>query len=294
MYEQVSRSGANGQPASHHLPMLAQADLWRGPDRRRQADETHDAGLDWRFQLLDEIDYGIFVLTLQGKLLYANQAARVCLNAMTVLREEQGELVTASARDTAALGSAVRAASAQGLRRLLQVGVVPFRLALAVVPGPPVSGPCGRRVLVILPRERLCQPLSTYGFARDHGLSAAESQVLHLLCDGLQPSDIANRHGVAITTVRTQIASIRVKTDAATIGELIQRIARLPPICSALQADRQTAAPGGRAQAGKVVATAAAKPALPARPATLRVDFRVSIGLVAQPACPQPASSQPG
>jgi len=90
---------------------------------------------------------------------------------------------------------------------------------------------------VMLPRRRLCQPLSTYGFARYHGLSSAESQVLHLLCDGLQPTEIAELHGVAITTVRTQIASIRIKTDAPTVGELIQRIARLPPICSALQAD---------------------------------------------------------
>ena len=234
MYEQGSKSGSSGQPASHQLHSLSPARPWSGPDRRRQADDAQDDRLNWRFQLLDEIDYGIFVLSAQSKLLYANQVALACLNAMAVLREEHGALVAASSRDTVALGNAVRAASAQGLRRLLQVGATPDRLALAVVPGPQVSGSFGRRVLVMLPRRRLCQPLSTYGFARDHGLSAAESQVLDLLCDGLQPSKIADQHGVAIATVRTQIASIRIKTDTATISELIHRIARLPPICSAL------------------------------------------------------------
>lgn len=234
MYPQDSTSGSSGQLASQLPHSHSPARPWCGPERRRQTDEAQDDRLNWRFQLFDEIDYGIFVLSAQCKLLYANQVALACLHAMAVLREEHGALVAASVRDTTALGNAVRAASTQGLRRLLQVGATPDRLALAVVPGPLVSGPSGRRVLVMLPRRRLCQPLSTYGFARDHGLSAAESQVLDLLCDGLQPSKIADQHGVAIATVRSQIASIRIKTDTATIGELIHRIARLPPICSAL------------------------------------------------------------
>ena len=208
---------------------------WRGADRRCGA----EADRDWRFLLLDEIDYGIFVLSAQGKLLYANHAALAHVQSGSPLRIEREELALATLRDTHALGSAIRAASAQALRKMMLVGTVPNRLALAVVPGPlclGVNGPTANRVLVMLPRPRLCQPLSTYAFARDHGLSAAESQVLHLLCDGLQPTEIAKVHGVAITTVRTQIANIRVKTDAPSIAELIQRIARLPPICSALQA----------------------------------------------------------
>ncbi len=57
-----------------------------------------------------------------------------------------------------------------------------------------------------------------------------------MLCDGRQPIEIAEAQRVAIATVRTQIASIRIKTDTTTIGELIQRVARLPPIRSALMA----------------------------------------------------------
>lgn len=239
MYDEILRPITHGPATAHPLSMLAPPGEWQGPDRRRD----RDGASDWRFQLLNEIDYGIFVLGAQRKLLYANHAAQDHLKLPGALRVEQGELVLARLRDTQALSLAIRAASLQGLRRMVLAGAAPHRLALAVVPGPRGPGAAaqaGNRVLVMLPRRRLCQPLSTYGFARDHGLSAAESQVLHLLCDGLQPTEIAALHGVAITTVRTQIASIRVKTDAPTVGELIQRIARLPPICSSLQPDARS------------------------------------------------------
>ena len=241
MYDDLLRSADQAPAMVHPLSMtMMPAGEWRGPDRRRDCDSDRDGAQDWRFQLLDEIDYGIFVLSAQRQLLYANRAARDQIKSLHLLRIEHGELLLASLRDTQALGLAIRAASSLGLRRMVLAGAAPNRLALAVVPVPRCLGaaaPAGNRVLVMLPRRRLCQPLSTYGFARDHGLSAAESQVLYLLCDGLQPTEIAELHGVAISTVRTQIASIRIKTDAATVGELIQRIARLPPICSALQAD---------------------------------------------------------
>ena len=236
MFQHNFRSGSADNPVANPQHMPAQAADWQGPDRRC----TIDGNRDWRFQLLDEIDYGIFVLSAQSKLLYANNAALTHLQSGKLLRIEQHELALSGLRDTQILGAAIRTASSQGLRKMVTVGTAPHRLALAVVPGPRglyAEVHTANRVLVMLPRRQLCQPLSTYGFARDHGLSAAESQVLHLLCDGLQPTEIAEVHGVAITTVRTQIANIRFKTDAPTVAELIQRIARLPPICSALQAD---------------------------------------------------------
>lgn len=236
MFQDNFRAGRSANPVARPQPMAVPAANWQGPDRRC----TTDGNRDWRFQLLDEIDYGIFVLSAQSKLLYANNAALTHLQSRKLLRIEQGELALSGLRDTHILAAAIRAASSQGLRKMVLVGTAPHRLALAVVPGPrglDAEVHTANRVLVMLPRRQLCQPLSTYGFARDHGLSAAESQVLHLLCDGLQPTEIAEVHGVAITTVRTQIASIRFKTDAPTVAELMQRIARLPPICSALQAE---------------------------------------------------------
>jgi DNA-binding CsgD family transcriptional regulator len=220
-----------------------------GPEWRSRPESRADDGADWRFELLDEVDYGIVVLDWDGRVLYVNQAARRQLKHTPALRLERGELVATHPRDDSLLAGAVRAAAVQGLRRMVRVGTAAQPLALAVVPGPLCTGPNRHRVLVMLPRSQLCEPLSAYGFARDHGLSAAETQVLQLLCDGHQPIEIAGVQHVAIATVRTQIASIRIKTDTATVGALIQRIARLPPIRSALTAPGPDArAAGGLAR----------------------------------------------
>ncbi|MES2718555.1 MAG: helix-turn-helix domain-containing protein [Pseudomonadota bacterium] len=214
---------------------------WAGPERRSR----HAASTDWPLQLLDEIDYGIVVVDPFLRVVYANHAARCQLKAMPQLRQERGMLLPEDPADTDRLAAAVRAAATQRLRRLLVLGRGAQRCSVSVVPVPVGAAGAGvpgaaaprgpAQVLVMLPRSQLCEPLSIHGYARDHGLSSAESQVLVWLCKGEQPSDIARLQGVAISTVRTQIASLRQKTGAATVADLVQHIARLPPICSALQ-----------------------------------------------------------
>lgn len=207
---------------------------WAGPERRSR----HAASTDWPLQLLDEIDYGIVVVESHLRVVYANHAARAQLKVMPQLRQERGMLLPHNPADTDRLAAAVRAAAGQRLRRLLVLGSGAQRCSVSVVPVPAGAGAAPRgpaQVLVMLPRREICEPLSIHGYARDHGLSHAESQVLMGLCKGQQPSDIARLQGVAISTVRTQIASLRHKTGAATVADLVQQIARLPPICSALQ-----------------------------------------------------------
>ena len=64
---------------------------------------------------------------------------------------------------------------------------------------------------------------------------AAEVHVLQALCTGLPPARIAAQFGVKLATVRTQVAAIRSKTDAASIRDLVSRVASLPPIVPALR-----------------------------------------------------------
>jgi hypothetical protein len=59
--------------------------------------------------------------------------------------------------------------------------------------------------------------------------------VLIALCDGASPSDIAQANGVAISTVRTQIANIRAKTGSDSIRSLIHQVAVLPPLVGTLR-----------------------------------------------------------
>ena len=54
------------------------------------------------------------------------------------------------------------------------------------------------------------------------------------LCADFTPQQIANRQGVGLATVRTQIGSIRLKTGACSIRARVRQVALLPPLVSAL------------------------------------------------------------
>jgi DNA-binding CsgD family transcriptional regulator len=75
-------------------------------------------------------------------------------------------------------------------------------------------------------------------FALAHRLTPAETGVLQGLCGGRSPLEIAHAQCVAISTVRTQISSIRAKTGADSIRDLVQQVATLPPLVSALRQSR--------------------------------------------------------
>ena len=90
-------------------------------------------------------------------------------------------------------------------------------------------------VAAVFGRRRLCEPMSVQWFARAHGLTPAETRVLELLCEGLDPRDIATLNEVGMATVRTQVNAIRDKTGAASIRALLQQLATLPPMVSSLR-----------------------------------------------------------
>lgn len=100
--------------------------------------------------------------------------------------------------------------------------------------GTAASLPGSRHVLLMMSRHTIYSELSVLGFARDHGLSNAEGHVLIGLCQGHAPAEIAVRQGVALTTVRTQIANIRIKTHSVSIRDVVQRVAQLPPMLSVI------------------------------------------------------------
>lgn len=195
--------------------------------------------------MLDQIDYGVMLVDDAQRLLHANRAARTHLAQQPGLRVTDGALVADDPRDQQSLRLAIQAASACGLRRMLTIGGETHGLVVAIVPMPRTGddeeegeGGAGAAatsggVLVMMSRRAICSELSAQGFARDHGLSSAEVHVLMGLCLGHPPAEIATRQGVALSTVRTQIANIRLKTHSASIRDLVQRVAQLPPMPSA-------------------------------------------------------------
>ena len=186
-------------------------------------------------RLLDEIDYGMMLVDVDGgRLLLANRAARLECADGRLLRCAGERLQASRNADAAPLALALLDA-ARGKRTLLTLGAEGATLTLAVIPLAPGA-------LVIVGRRQLCETLSVEMFARCHRLTAAEVHVLRALCSGLPPARIAAEFGVKLATVRTQVASIRSKTAAANIRELVSRIAALPPIVPALRSMEALAA----------------------------------------------------
>lgn len=209
-----------------HTPMSG----YQGPDRRA-ADQP---AWQWLAATLDEIDYGMLLLDREGSVLHINEVARSELDAGHPLRLTRRQLSARRARDLAPLGAAL-AAARQGLRKLLTVGDPGHELGVSVVPLGQCGGAGQMLTLLILGKRRVCAELAAQAFARSHGLTPGETRILQALCDGMGPAAAAEAHGVALSTVRTHISSIRSKTGIGSMREIVRKVASLPPLMGVLR-----------------------------------------------------------
>ncbi len=243
MYE-LSKSTTNGSSAAaavRSLPGLPEmanpAAGWhyQGPERRTNGRDPSA----WLTRMLDEIDYGMLLVTADAQVAYMNHAARVELDGNHPLQLADHRLGAHSAPDVAPLYEALASAQ-RGLRKLLSLGEGAQRVSISVVPLPDTAGQdgsdgSGGLTLLVLGKRQVCEQLSVQGYARSQNLTPAETRVLEGLCGGVRPSEIAARAGVAVSTVRTQIGSLRAKTGANSIRELVRQVAVLPPLVGALR-----------------------------------------------------------
>lgn len=218
---QAMLAGATATPAG--------TGTYRGPERRSAASQVSR----WMSLMLDEIDYGMVLLSDSGQVLHVNHAARAELDGQHPLQLVGRELRARLSQDMAPLNDALQAAQ-RGLRRLVTMGERRAAFTMAVVPLGTVAGGA-RATLLMLGKRRVCESLSVQWFARTHALTPAETRVLEGLCQGLDPREVAAQHGVGLATVRTQIGSIRAKTGAESIRDLVRRVAVLPPMVSSLR-----------------------------------------------------------
>lgn len=211
-------------------PVVERGPAYVGPERRKG---NRDPAA-WLARMLDEIDYGMLLVTPQAHVTFMNHAARLELDGRHPLQLHARQLGAHRPQDVAPLYDAIAAAQ-RGLRKLITVGDGDQRVSVSVVPLPECAGRGTPLTLLVLGKRRVCEQLSVQGFARSAGLTPAETRVLELLCAGVRPSDIARECGVAVSTVRTQIGSIRAKTGATSIRHLVQQVAVLPPLVGALR-----------------------------------------------------------
>ena len=194
-----------------------------------------DRAMRWLAATLDEIDYGMLLLTDEVRVMHVNHAARAELDAAHPLQLLGRELRARHPPEVLPLADALHGAARRGLRKLLTLGGGAQRVSVSVVPLSLPHDADTPVTLLILGKRRVCEALSVQAFALSHALTAAETRVLAALCNGTPPTAIAAEVGVAISTVRTQIGNIRLKTGAPSIRALVQQVAVLPPLMGVLR-----------------------------------------------------------
>ncbi|MFL6663156.1 MAG: helix-turn-helix transcriptional regulator [Rhizobacter sp.] len=215
-----------------HNPILLPLDIAAGFAAPRARPSEPGLGHALFTRVLDELDYGVMLVGENGRVQFANRAARRDCAQAQGLRMADGHLQARHERDHDALLRAL-AAARTGRRSLLTFASKAQVQSLAIVPmGELPTGEAA--ALLVLGRRQVCEPLTVQFFAREHRLTTAETTVLRGLAEGRRPADIARDGGVAMSTVRTQITSIRLKTGARSIGDLVRLVTVLPPIVPVL------------------------------------------------------------
>jgi DNA-binding CsgD family transcriptional regulator len=186
---------------------------YRGPERRG----AENAGLvRLMAAVLDEVDYGLMLLSADGLVVHANHAVLREMGSTHPLELRSRRLRSREPLEQQLLADALEAARHRGVRCML-------------------SQASGNAVLMTLQRSQLVEKLSVGAFARARGLSQREEEVLTALCEGLRPTQIAERMGVAVATVRSHVHNLKEKTHCRSMVELVKQIALLPPLVTALK-----------------------------------------------------------
>jgi len=183
--------------------------------------------------ILDQIRLPIFLVDDEGGVKYGNAAALAELKAGESFKQSDGILAFAHSADNGRLKAAIAAALEKSERHTIPVNDArtPRPQLVTVLPFRP-DGPRGPSWALIFLQK--CEPKDA-AFATAlrqlFRLSAAETDIAAALVLGADVEQIAEMRNAKITTVRTQIAAMLLKTRTRRQGELIalfSRISTLP------------------------------------------------------------------
>ena len=178
--------------------------------------------------ILDLWPWPLLVLHDDGRPLFANAAARRTLQHARGGVRVDGPTVVPVEHDAAPRWrDALRAAAAgePGFVRLGPGGVGP----IASLSCAPVTHGVGLVVCVLEGGDALATS-RTAAYARMHGLTGSEAQVLTRLAAGESVKRIATRRGSSEATVRSQVKAILAKTSQHSIREAVTDLLRCPPL----------------------------------------------------------------
>ena len=191
--------------------------------------DSFDANADLLALLVDELAHGVMIVNTQGWILHANRAALGALQRGVGLATTHGGLKLISVSDQKSLTQALDQA-ASGKRSLTRFNGTGGSTSLAAVPLNQQSpGPCDR-IALLLSREESCESTLFASFAQSHRLTRTEEQVLQLLCRCLSAPEIATQLKVAVSTIRSHVRSLCVKTSSHGVRQLINLVTALPQL----------------------------------------------------------------
>lgn len=180
--------------------------------------------------ILDHVQFGVLVVDANGRLVYLNRAARhECANGTSVCVADGNLVARTNSSGRAALNRAISTA----LAGRWSIVTLTDDLTAACLPLPSQGADEGPLAMVVFGTPRGGASVAAQLYARACRLTPTESRVMDGIAQGVRPSAIAARHNVALSTVRTQLGSIRSKTGARSIAELARSLSQLPPIMSA-------------------------------------------------------------
>lgn len=185
--------------------------------------------------VIDELAHGVLVVSAQGRILHANQAARRELSRRQALSVHEGHLQAHDPKQSRLLQQALAKAGG-GLRSMVTLrSPGGWAISVAVVPLRGDGGGHSGAIGLFLSRASVCDTLMLCFFARTHSLTNSEEQVLAILCQGYSAPEVAVQLNVAVSTVRSHVRSMCAKTQSNGVRALVGRVAVLPPLGSSLQ-----------------------------------------------------------
>ncbi len=183
--------------------------------------------------VLDQVDTGVLVCTADAQVLLDNEAARRELESGRILDRDSKANLLVDGQVHLPLRGAIRRAAIHGVWQLLPLQAGDARIVVAVQPlrHALTELPCA---MVLLGRRATCPDVAAPLLGRLYDLTLAEQHVLLSLLAGSGPEELALARGVAVSTVRTQISSLRTKFGVRRFSDIARIVAELPPMLGVL------------------------------------------------------------
>lgn len=185
---------------------------------------------------LNAFTFGVLVCDAGGRLVFANAAAEALARqgAGIVLGPRGKEVGALKAAEGRALGLLIRDATGGGAGGMLQLtgsdGATALLVLVTPLPRQPndTFGPGHALVALRSARDRPAFTEAT--LAALFKLSPAQAAIAFAIYNGRTPEEIALQRGIKITTLRSHLAQIFLRTGAENQRDLVRLLGMLPPL----------------------------------------------------------------